>query len=373
MRFYYYVLIYQYIRKMDDSFIRKFETVVSKASPQQLEKLQSIIDKKRIELSKRRYRSKYECDISSVRETVEKYGVAIVPNLLDEDECESMVSGMWDYFEHVTSEWDNPIDRNDTDTWKEIYKLYPSHSMLFQYFGVGHAQCVWDLRQNPKIVEVFAKIWNCKKDELLVSFDGLSFCLPPEETNRGWNRNQTWFHTDQSYTRNEMECIQSWVTGLDVNKGDATLSIMEKSHKYHAEFAKKFGITDKKDWYKLNEKEEQFYIDKGCSYKKIVCPKGSLVLWDSRTIHCGAQPDKTRETKNIRAVVYLCYTPRTLANDAKLKKKIHVFEELRMTSHWPHKVTMFGKNPRTYGGELPTITQIPQPKLNKLGKKLAGY
>jgi len=61
---------------------------------------------------------------------------------------------------------------------------------------------------------------------------------------------------------------------------------MESSNNFHEEFAKKFNITNKSDWYKLNKEETQFYLEKDCLYKKIKCPKGSLVFWDSRTIHC---------------------------------------------------------------------------------------
>ena len=111
----------------------------------------------------------------------------------------------------------------------------PMHSMLFQHWKIGHSQHVWDVRQNPKVVDTFAKIWSCNPEDLLVSFDGASFHLPPENTNRGWF-NKQWFHTDQSFTRNDFECIQSWITSLDVEEGDATLSFMESSHLYHKDF-----------------------------------------------------------------------------------------------------------------------------------------
>ena len=56
--------------------------------------------------------------------------------------------------------------------------------MLLQHWKVGHSQFIWNLRQNPKIVNIFAKIWDCKQDELLTSFDGASFHLPSEITKR---------------------------------------------------------------------------------------------------------------------------------------------------------------------------------------------
>ena len=59
------------------------------------------------------------------------------------------------------------------------------HSMLFQHWNIGHAQVVWDLRQKRKIAQIFSTLWNVPIEELLVSFDGLSFHPPPEETKRG--------------------------------------------------------------------------------------------------------------------------------------------------------------------------------------------
>jgi len=276
---------------------------------------------------------KYICSKETLEETIKKYGVAIIPNVLDEKECETMVNGIWDFLEYITQEWSTPFTRNNQESWREFYKLYPLHSMLLQHWGVGHAQVSWDLRQNIKIVEIFAHFWKCDVNDLLVSFDGISFNLPPEITKKGWNRDNTWYHTDQSFTTPEFKCIQSWITGLDINEGDATLSFMEGSNKFHSEFKEKFNITDKKNWYKLNKEEEQFYMEKGCNYKNIKCPKGSLVFWDSRTIHCGVEAKKNRPTQNLRAVIYLCYMPRKLCSNANLKKKQKAFQELRTTSH----------------------------------------
>lgn len=316
---------------------------------------------------------KYFCTKETLQETLDRFGVAVIPNVLTTEETTNMLSGMWDFFEKITETWEHPMNRNDKSTWVGIHKLFPMHSMLIQYFSVGHAQVSWDLRQNEKLVDIFAHFWKCEKHQLLTSFDGLSFNMPFEVTKRGYNRNNTWYHTDQSFLRDKFECMQSWVTGLDVEKDDATLAIYEGSNKYHKEFAEAFQVTNKADWYKLNKAEEQFYIDKGCEKKKIMCPAGSLVCWDSRTIHCGVEANKTRQNEKFRAVIYLCYQPRMKASKAQIKKKRKAFEEMRSTSHWPCKVKLFPKNPRTYGNPLPEITQIQRPNLTKLGKSLAGF
>ncbi len=316
---------------------------------------------------------KYVCSKETLKQTIDNYGVAIIPSVLDEKECNNMVSNIWDFFEHITQKWQVPINRNNKNSWCEFYKLYPLHSMLIQHWGVGHAQASWNVRQNKKIVDIFAYFWNCNAEDLLVSFDALSLYLPPEITKKGWNKGNTWYHTDQSFQNNGCKCIQSFVSGLDINDYDATLSFMEGSNKYHTEFKTTNNITEKSDWYKLTKAEEKFYIDKGCNIKNIKCPKGSLVFWDSRTIHCGIEADVRRTIPNIRAVIYLCYMPRSLCNEANLKKKQKAFNENRTTNHYPCKITLFPKEPRTYGGILPTITPIENPILDDLGKKLSGF
>ena len=102
---------------------------------------------------------------------------------------------------------DGLIDRHDNSTWKHYYDLLPNHSMLLQHWKIGHWQSIWDIRQNPKVCDVFSKIWDVPKEELLVSFDGASFHIPPEITNRGHFRGKTWFHTDQRYSFNDLDCL----------------------------------------------------------------------------------------------------------------------------------------------------------------------
>jgi ectoine hydroxylase-related dioxygenase (phytanoyl-CoA dioxygenase family) len=316
---------------------------------------------------------KYVTTKENVMETINKYGVAIIPNVLNSEECEEMFNGMWDTLETISQTWEIPINRNNPESWVNMKKLFLKHSMLIQQWSIGHAQFIWNLRQNPKCVEVFSNIWKCNKEDLLTSFDGASFHMPSEITKTGW-RKKLWYHSDQSFVDKDFKCVQSWVTALDVNEGDGTLTFYEGSNKYHSEFGEKFGVIDTSNWYQMDDDEKLgFYKEKGCVAKCIKCPKGSMVLWDSRTIHCGLEPLKGRKTPNFRCVAYLCYMPRVLAKESQIIKKIKAFEEKRMTTHWPCNIKLFPKIPRTYGAELPEITELPTPIINELGRRLVGY
>ena len=46
--------------------------------------------------------AKYFSTKEKLQETIDTYGVAIIQSLIDEKECEKMLSGMWDYFENIT-------------------------------------------------------------------------------------------------------------------------------------------------------------------------------------------------------------------------------------------------------------------------------
>lgn len=331
--------------------------------------------------------NKYIASPYNLKSKLAEYGVAIVPGVLEKIECELMMSDMWDYLEHVTANLPTPINRNNPASWVSFRHLWPKHSMLVQHWGIGNSQLVWNVRQNPKVIAPFEVIWDKSCDELISSFDGASFHLPPEKYgtgDQGWFR-QLWMHTDQSYVRSRssesgepidnMECIQGWVTANDVGEGDATLALLEGSHSIHGEFAKVFDIKDKTDWYKLSQDELKWYReDKKCQLVKIRCNAGDMVLWDSRTIHCGVEPVRGRMGgANIRNVVYTCYSPRCLASPQVLDKKIKAHKEMRTTNHWPHRPKLFPKHPRTYGQPIANIQLPPPPILSPLGYILAGY
>lgn len=300
--------------------------------------------------------------MSSWKRALAEDGYAIIPNVLDREQATALYNGMWGFWE------DKGIMRDDLSTWRDIYKWYPNHGMLFQHWSIGHMQAIWDVRSNPNVKRVFEEIW--QTPDLSVSFDGASMGLAPEITNRGWHR-KDWLHLDQSPLRSGFECVQGWVTPVVVNEGDASLTVLKGSHLKHAALAKAFNITTRADWCKLTQEQVDWY---DCEQVTVTCPSGSMVLWDSRTVHAGRGPIKGRKNPRNRVVAYISMMPNKLLTTPQRLKKQKAILEGRMTTHWAAaRVRLFGKNPQTYGKPLPPPTEYTPPHLTPEGAKLAGF
>lgn len=107
--------------------------------------------------------------------------------------------------------------------------------------GVGHLQPVWDLRQDERVVNVFAKIFGTKK--LFTSIDAINVTLHnPRSRDVGWE------HIDQGSSKIGFCCAQGLVNLLPNGPEDGGLEVLEGSHLLHESFWKKFGIEVAEDW-----------------------------------------------------------------------------------------------------------------------------
>lgn len=299
------------------------------------------------------------------KEVLDKYGVCVIPNILTEYECIAYRNCLWNDINFLTKKRFN-ID--DINSWYNFYDLFPIHSMLIQHFSIAHSQTVWNIRQHEEIGKIFADIWSVPKEELFSSYDGISISLPPEHTYRGWYRGTEWLHTDQSPLKKGFNCIQGLVNLYPVNDGDSTLSVLEGSHKYHSDFFDSINNKDKNDWYKLEPNEKKFFINKGCNQYCVSAPIGSLVLWDSRTIHQGIEAQSTRSNENFRMAIYTCLTPKYKFSNNDIKRRDIAFQTLRLTNHWGKKI--FPKYPRTYGKPIKEFNKFVTPILTTYGHSL---
>ena len=154
---------------------------------------------------------------------LEKYGLAIIPDRLTPEECQQMNEGMWNTAEYLTSKLSKPLKRSDPSTYYSVINLLPKDGGLFQKYGWGHAQYVWDVRSHPKVAEVFEEVYGTK--ELLVSFDGINCGLGPVINDpkilpeqKGMYQGKHNLHCEQRFIMNDFEQLQTWVTANPIGK-----------------------------------------------------------------------------------------------------------------------------------------------------------
>lgn len=298
---------------------------------------------------------------SEILKDLDVQGYCVIPNLISKKECQEYIDQIWDWMESLGTD----LDRNEVATWNDE-QWPPCLFGILHRLKVGHEQFIWDLRQDPRVIEVFKQIWGT--DQLLVSFDGMSIIKPGKYQEKD-EQTKFWAHTDQSHQKVGRHCIQGLLTLEESGPDDGGLVVWKGTHAIHQEYFQETGIETNGDWYKFSKSFISKIEREGYERIKIVAPVGSLILWDSRTIHQNESPSLNQMIPRFRYAIYLCYTPAEKASDQVLIQKKHAFYQKKMTNHWPHEVT-------------PVMVRLPRlsrfkvseklPDLEQVGIKLAG-
>jgi hypothetical protein len=291
---------------------------------------------------------------------LEELGYCIIPQVLSTAETELLYERVWHEF--IEKAWPT-CKLSDRSNWAETF---PLHNKVGVFAGpAGQTQVMWDLRQDPRIVNMFAKIWNTH--DLIVSMDGLSLMCPPEIRE---GHIESWPHVDQTILRRQDQVahnnnppegfvsesslktkpytIQGQFLFEDSFEGDGGFYCIPKSHLVFSEFAPvletlstlpKGEKTQARNKF-LNEFFENRQDESGNSYvrQQIKAPRGSLILWDSRTIHWNQHASKDRnyrEDPKVRMVGYVCYVPKSrLTEEGRLLRQ-EAFTKGISTGHNP--------------------------------------
>ncbi|KAL5009711.1 hypothetical protein ScPMuIL_012016 [Solemya velum] len=287
-------------------------------------------------------------------------GYTTLPGLLSEAECDEYISQY--------KQW---LEQFGPDEW-------PSNARsIIQDYKIGHFRPSWCARLKAK--KVFSCLWGTEK--LLTSVDGVAIAEPAETGVGGFAKHdQNWFHLDQSGQRTGLHCVQGAVYLEEATETDYCFRVIEGTHTLHKQFFARFSNKLKRgkhsDFLRLNEKECKWYQDQGCKVVKVPCPKGGMLLWDSRLVHDNAQPEfKRPHTDRWRFVVFVCMAPAQWANQEDIGKKHKCYKEMLMTSHWPGQgMKIFAEHlPRIPGvGPARTIQTLPDNATTDEVKRMMG-
>ncbi|KAJ3048211.1 hypothetical protein HK097_010771 [Rhizophlyctis rosea] len=299
-------------------------------------------------------------DTEGLKKSLAENGYAVV-KVMEEETATQRFHEFWDWLEGLGS----GIDRTKPETWDKKENWPDSIFGMLNSYGIGQADFVWKCRTEPNVLKAFATIWNVPPEDLLSSFDGA--CLypspndivpsptstsPPPEFDpsktplppiQGSNELedghiQLWAHADQSPAEPGFLCIQGQlVLRSNLNPADGGLILYPNTH-----------TIAWKDRYPNSTKYSTHYyrppndVPETQPSEAHVCrvPAGSLILWDSRMIHCNCPPQSTEKGAHTRACTYICMMPRSLATPAVLAERIQLHKKHCTTGHWPHELSV---------------------------------
>lgn len=182
---------------------------------------------------------------------------------------------------------------------------------------IGHSIFMKNIRKEPKVIESFQKIWNCEK--LQESYDGACYMIPTIE------KKDLWPHVDMNTIYFNNICYQGFVNLTNNTNGGFVIwnTTINESIKYLKKYPNNSNFT-------------LVPIPKNITPTNIIVPPGTLVIWDSRMIHCNIPP-----TKQSRAVLYVCMVPKNIISKTAIAK-LNLYKKNKYTTkHNPFEPELF--------------------------------
>ena len=209
-----------------------------------------------------------------------EHGYVVLQGVVDADTVARARTSFWDAIETK-----NPgVDRADTESW-ELWQLDPRGIVCDG--DLMHCQGAWTIRSHPSVRSAFASIWN--DPSLIVSFDSpimwRPWWLPQKEH---WRPFCEGLHVDQNpFHKPDRCCVQGMVPLYDVSETTGGLAVVHQSH-----------IDEARNLLKKNHPRMSGALSGDfCQLRPddryqgqerlLLASAGDLILWDSRTIHCG--------------------------------------------------------------------------------------
>ncbi|XP_005103199.1 uncharacterized protein LOC101859953 [Aplysia californica] len=277
----------------------------------------------------------------------------------------------WTVVPAVVSEADCDRHQADFRKWLSGFTQWPqSRSSMIWRYKSGHLAPAWEVRLAAK--DTFAQIWGTTG--LLSSMDGIAIGRAPEHSNDEafWEARQDKFRSEQTAEREGLHAYQGMVNLEHCEADDWTYEVLEGSHKHYDNF-----MESSQQWHCTCLKPEHiaWFEEKGCSRKRVACPKGGMLVCDARLFRANARPTRGRANPGRwRFLIFVCMTPASWATDSDLAVKRKAYENLMLTKHWPsQKIELFRTDiySKQASDPYPEFT-LPEVACTGKAKKLAG-
>eukprot|EP00930_Biecheleria_cincta_P041942 TRINITY_DN28841_c0_g1_i1.p1 TRINITY_DN28841_c0_g1~~TRINITY_DN28841_c0_g1_i1.p1 ORF type:complete len:514 (-),score=95.07 TRINITY_DN28841_c0_g1_i1:121-1662(-) len=242
---------------------------------------------------------------SLLREVFARHGCVLVTDVLDEAQC-AMLELLWakDLLDTVddtapttdfVAETLQHVREHGVSAWPSIWKSHLGSKGCASQRGLPHGRFAWAARLHPEVRRVFEKLFD--EEQLCVGLDVVFWAAADADGPAA--EDKQWLHVDQNFCSGLTHLCAQGILYVwpSCDEHASTTALWPRSHlsiyqqlmqDQHAfEKGKKRSQSVRINDLQNYSMREDLVAQGVASTRRVPCPRGSLLLWDSRTIHQG--------------------------------------------------------------------------------------
>jgi len=233
---------------------------------------------------------------------LKRFGFVVLRSFLSEERRRELLSQFWTDFLSACRKTKNgrgrgvqrPVDfstvsRHDRESW--IDARVGKHAALH----IAQSDFFWELRTEPRVAEVYGKIFNVDPSELCVSLDSYALNM------KGHPERGLPLHDDQAEgvdERSNMYSVQGSYNFFAVTEADTGLTVVPSSHSHWTR--RRAGRHQRhKSHFVMISGADKDYESSYASARKLLIPRNCFVLWTSKTLHGTTPGSRERLVKSV--------------------------------------------------------------------------
>ena len=269
----------------------------------------------------------------------DQHGYLVVPDLIPRAQVDAVVDAIWDFL---------GFDREDPSGW---YQPPHRHNGMVEMY---HHQAMWNVRQNPRIYELFVELFG--REDLWVFLDRANLKPPPHEACREYDH-PGMVHWDIDVRERPLPYQVQGVLYLDdTATGEGGFQCVPGVHRWVSEWAQGRADEEIRD-----QRLDLLHADAMGQVIEVEAKAGDFIIWNSALPHGNS---RNRSSKP-RLAQYVRLFPAE-PEDAELREQ--------RVSSWRERTHPAFQNPRAFPGDPRGREQeSPPAELTPLGRRLLGF
>ena len=271
------------------------------------------------------------------REFFSEHGYLVVPQLIPREQVDAVVDAIWTFLD---------FDRNNPSDWYR--EPHRPNGMVELY----HHQALWDVRQNPRMHQLFADLF--QREDLWVFLDRANLKPPPNAAAPEYDH-PGMVHWDMDVRETPLPYQVQGVLYLDdTAEGEGGFQCVPGVHRWVSKWAQ--GRPDEEI---RDQRLDLRHAEIGAP-REIEASAGDFIIWHSALPHGNSRnrSDKPRLAQYVRMF------PADPQNTALREQRI---------ASWRERTHPAFQNPRAFPGDpRRREQQSPPAELTALGQRLLG-